>query len=142
MLAAATAGLVVASVAPDATPAIALVPAWLTSAAHVPVYAAITALALATVAGDARARRRQTLVVLGLLGLGAAIELIQAGTGRSASGIDLVLNGVGIGLAVVLRRSWRRRAGAWRPESDRHDGNGEPIDGTGDPADGPCRSLR
>lgn len=142
MLAASTADLVVASVAPDATPVIALVPAWVTSAAHVPAYGAVTALALATVAGNAHAGRRETLVVLGLLGLGAAIELIQAGTGRSASGLDLALNGVGTGLAVVLRRSWRRRAGAWQSGSGRHDGNSGRIDGTGDPVGGPCRSLR
>lgn len=143
MLAAAVAGLVIVSVLPETAPVIASFPAWMTNAAHVPTYAVITALAFTTMGGKADTRWSETLaVVLGLLALGVAIELIQAGTGRSASGLDVLLNGVGIGFVVVLRRRCRRHAGTSRSGRDEHDGNGERTTGSASPAGGPCRTLR
>lgn len=143
VFAAAVAGLVITSVLPDTTPVIAHVPAWVTNAAHVPTYAVITALAFATLGGNADTGWSETLaVVLGLLALGAAIELIQLGTGRSASGLDVLLNGIGIGFVVVLRRRCRRHAGTSRSGSDEHDGNGERTTDSGGPAGGPCRYFR
>lgn len=142
IFAAAVASFVIVSVLPETVPVVALIPNWVANASHVPAYAAITALAFATLNESAETWRGEARVVLGLLALGVAIELIQTGTGRSASGLDVLLNGIGIGFVVVLRRRCRHHASASRSGSDEHDGNSERITGSGGPAGGPCRYFR
>jgi VanZ family protein len=70
---------------------------------HATAFAALCMLGLMAY-GSHRIR-----VIVGLLVLGAAIEVAQAATGwRYGEWLDLLADGVGIGAAMVLMQAWPR----------------------------------
>lgn len=74
---------------------------------HVLAFAALT-----TSAGQAFVRMPLRRIVLGLLAYGLFIELVQTQIpGRSGEWPDLLADGVGIALALLLQRLWRQRPG-------------------------------
>lgn len=73
---------------------------WLTNLGHVPAYGLLTAFTLWLARG--RGARTSGLAVAIAFGIGALFELLQPLVGRDGNLVDLVLNALGISLALIV----------------------------------------
>jgi len=81
---------------------------------HVPAFFAITWGTATILPASLERVRRIFYAVAAAFAIGTLTEIVQGFTGRSASLEDLLFDGVGIVLAVILiarRKPWSRRAG-------------------------------